>query len=75
MRERIEEVLEQYVRPRLAMHAGGIEFVNFNEASGVLSLRFSGMCRGCPMSQMTLKLGVEALMKERLPEVTSVEAV
>ncbi len=67
-------VLED-VRPMLRLHAGGVEFVGFNAATGVVSVRLQGTCRGCVLADLTLKSGIEALMKERVEGVTSVEAV
>lgn len=74
MNERIEELLEM-VRPRLAIHGGNVDFVNFNEESGVVQVRLQGACRGCPLSQLTLKAGIEALIVAELPEVKEVQAV
>lgn len=74
MNERIEELLEM-VRPRLAMHGGNVDFVDFNEESGVVQVRLQGACRGCPLSQLTLKAGIEALIVAELPEVKEVQAV
>ncbi len=72
MREEIEKTLEE-IRPMLALHAGNIEFVGF--ADGVVQVRLLGTCRGCPLSQLTLKAGVEELLKEKVPGVQAVEAV
>ncbi len=74
LREKIESALEQFVRPMLAFHGGSIEFVSFDEPTGVLTLRFLGMCHGCALSQITLKSGIEAVMQDVCPFVTSVEA-
>lgn len=74
MNERIEELLEM-VRPRLAIHGGNVEFVDFDEDSGVVRVRMQGACKGCPLSQLTLKAGIEALIVAELPEVKEVEAV
>ncbi len=74
MKEKIEQCLDM-VRPRLAMHGGNVEFVDWNEVDGVVSVKFIGGCEGCPMSQLTLKMGVEAVMCEWLPEVKEVRAV
>jgi len=72
MREEIEKTLEE-IRPMLALHAGNIEFIGF--AEGVVKVRFLGTCRGCPLSQLTLKAGVEELLKAKVPGVQAVEAV
>lgn len=74
MQQKIEQCLEM-VRPRLAMHGGNVEFVGWNEDSGVVEVRFSGGCQGCPLSQMTLKMGIEAVIREWIPEVSEVVAV
>lgn len=70
--EKIEQALEE-IRPMLARHLGNIEFVKFEE--GVVYVRFLGTCHGCPLSQLTLKAGVEEVLKSKVPEVASVEAV
>ena len=72
MTDKIEKVLEE-IRPMLALHAGNIEFVGFHE--GVARVRLLGTCHGCPLSQLTLKAGVEELLKEKVPGVEAVEAV
>ena len=69
---RIEEALAQ-IRPMLARHLGDIEFVKFEE--GTVYVRMLGMCHGCPLSQLTLKAGVEDLLRSQIAEVKSVEAV
>lgn len=57
----------------LALHAGNIEFVGLED--GVVRVRLLGTCHGCPLSSLTLKAGVEELLKERVPGVRGVEAV
>lgn len=71
MREKVEAVLEQ-IRPHLQADGGDVELVDVND--GVVTVRLTGACHGCPMSQMTLKNGVERVIKENLPEIKSVEA-
>lgn len=71
MRERIEEALKE-IRPMLQADGGDVEFIDFKD--GVVSVRLKGTCAGCPMSQMTLKNGIERLLKSRIPEVKSVES-
>lgn len=71
MREKIEQVLEQ-IRPHLQADGGDVELVDVND--GVVTVRLTGACHGCPMSQMTLKNGVERVIKENIPEVKSVES-
>jgi Fe-S cluster biogenesis protein NfuA len=72
MKERVEVVLEE-IRPALQADGGDVELVNVTE--GVVKVRLKGACSGCPMSTMTLKQGIERLLKERLPEVKEVVAV
>lgn len=70
--DNIEKALEE-IRPMLAMHLGGIEFVKFE--GGVVYVKLLGTCQGCPLAQLTLKAGVEELVKQRVIEVERVEAV
>ena len=72
MRERVEEALKK-IRPALEADGGGIELVDV--VDGVVRVRLEGACKGCPGAQMTLKMGVERVLKEEIPEVKSVEAV
>jgi Fe-S cluster biogenesis protein NfuA len=71
MRERIEKALET-IRPALQRDGGDIELVDV--VDGVVKVRLKGACGGCPMSQMTLKMGVEKALKQQVPEVKRVEA-
>ena len=73
LKEQVEEVLKK-VRPNLQAHGGDVELVDVSE-DGVVSVRLQGQCKGCPMAQQTLKLGIEAILKEELTEVQAVEAV
>jgi Fe-S cluster biogenesis protein NfuA len=73
IRSRIEAVLD-VVRETLARHGGGIDFVDYDGTSGCLSLRFTGMCAGCPMAGETLACIVEEAMIV-IPEVRRVTAV
>ncbi|MGR3218705.1 MAG: NifU family protein [Candidatus Anammoxibacter sp.] len=73
MRERVEKALED-IRPALQADGGDIELVDIEE-NGVVKVRLTGACGSCPSALMTLKHGVEAKLKEVIPEVTSVEAV
>ncbi len=74
MKEKVEEALE-FIRPALQNDGGDIELVGVDEGSGVVTVRLTGACGGCPMSQMTLKMGVERILKESVPEVVAVESV
>ena len=73
MKEQIEQALDK-IRPALQRDGGDIELVDVEE-DGVVKVRLTGACSGCPMSQMTLKQGVERIVKQLVPEVKTVEAV
>lgn len=73
MREKVEAALEK-VRPHLQADGGDIELVEVGE-DGVVKVRLTGACKGCPMSQQTLKHGVEKVLIKMVPEVTAVESV
>lgn len=73
MRERVEEALEQ-IRPTLRADGGDVELVDVTD-DGVVRVRLIGACGGCPMAALTLKEGIERLLKEEVPEVQAVEAV
>lgn len=70
MREKVQEVLE-LVRPALQADGGDVELVDVAE-DGVVSVRLKGACGSCPMSTMTLKMGIEKTLKEKIPGVKSV---
>lgn len=67
----IKDLLETYVSPAVAAHGGEVNFHSYN--NGVVILEMSGACSGCAGSTMTLKMGVENLLVESIPEVESVE--
>ena len=71
--EKVKDVIET-IRPMLKAHGGDIEFVSISEDNAV-SVRLQGACSGCPSAAMTMKTGVERLIKENIPEVTEVIAV
>lgn len=73
MRERVEAVLDK-VRPMLQSDGGNVELVDVTD-SGIVQVRLVGACKGCPMSQMTLKNGIERIVLKEIPEVKGVEAV
>ena len=72
MKERVLEVIEK-IRPMLKADGGDVELIDVGE-DGVVKVRLQGACAGCPMSQMTLKNGIERLLKKEIPEVKSVES-
>lgn len=73
MREKVEEVLAK-IRPQLQADGGDVELVDVTEQN-IVQVKLQGACAGCPMSQMTLKNGIERLMKQEIPEIKAVESV
>jgi Fe-S cluster biogenesis protein NfuA len=73
MKERVAEALEK-VRPSLQADGGDVELIEVTE-DGIVKLKLTGACRGCPMSQMTLKLGIEKALKQAIPEIKEVQSV
>ena len=73
MREKVEKTLAQ-VRVALQEDGGDVELVDV-DSEGVVKVRLKGACAGCPMSTMTLKNGIERVLKEQIPEVKEVVAV
>jgi Fe-S cluster biogenesis protein NfuA len=71
-KEKVQEALNK-IRPQLQADGGDVVLVDIND-SGVVKVRLTGACGGCPMSQMTLKMGIEKYLKQQIPEVTSVES-
>ncbi len=72
MKEAVEKALAK-IRPMLQRDGGDVELVEVD--NGVVKVRLTGACKGCPMSQMTLKNGIERLLKQEVPGLTAVEAV
>lgn len=73
LKDEIQAALD-LVRPQLQADGGDAEIVEITE-DGIVKLRLKGACGGCPMSQMTLKMGIERILKEKVPAVKSVESV
>ncbi|ACV68695.1 NifU family protein [Desulfohalobium retbaense] len=73
MREKIEAALDK-VRPVLQADGGDIELVEITD-NNIVRVRLQGACKGCPMSQMTLKNGVERVLLKEVPEIKGVESV
>ncbi|KAJ2243069.1 hypothetical protein GGH97_003689 [Coemansia sp. RSA 475] len=71
----IKELLESRVRPAIQEDGGDLDFVSFNEGTGVVKIKLRGACRGCASSSVTLKHGVEGMLSYYIPEVTGVEDV
>jgi Fe-S cluster biogenesis protein NfuA len=72
MQEKVTEILDK-IRPYLQRDGGDLELVEVND--GTVKVRLTGACAGCPMSTMTLKMGIEKVLKEQVPEVKEVVAV
>ncbi len=72
MKEKVEAALEE-IRPTLQADGGDVELVGVDE--GIVSVKLTGACAGCPMSTMTLKMGIERVLRGRIPEVKEVISV
>jgi len=72
LKERVESALNK-VRPSLQADGGDVQLIDVDE-QGVVKVKLTGACGGCPMSQMTLKMGIEKILKQNVPEVTRVES-
>ncbi|MFW6005555.1 MAG: NifU family protein [Desulfonatronovibrionaceae bacterium] len=72
MKERVMEVLDK-IRPSLQADGGDVELVDVDD-KGIVKVRLTGACKGCPMSQMTLKNGIERLLLKEIPELKGVES-
>jgi Fe-S cluster biogenesis protein NfuA len=70
--KRIKELLENYVKPAVEMDGGAIQFLSYE--NGTVNLMMQGRCSGCPSSMITLKAGIEGMMKRMIPEVKEVVA-
>lgn len=71
-REKVERAIEE-IRPNLRADGGDIELVDVDK--GIAKVKLKGACVGCPMSTMTIKMGVETFLKRKVPEITKVETV
>jgi Fe-S cluster biogenesis protein NfuA len=71
-KEKVEGVLDK-IRPSLLADGGDVELVDIND--GTVTLKLTGACAGCPFSTMTLKMGIEKILKKEIPEVKEVVAV
>ncbi|MEE4355100.1 MAG: NifU family protein [Desulfococcaceae bacterium] len=72
MKEKVQTALNK-IRPALQRDGGDVELVDISE-DGIVKVRLQGACKGCPMSQMTLKNGIERVLMQEVPEVKSVES-
>ena len=73
LKEKVESALEK-VRPSLQADGGDVQLIDVDD-DGVVKVTLQGACAGCPMSQMTLKMGIEKILKQNVPEVTGVVSV
>jgi len=74
MKDKIDKVLNK-IRPMISRDGGGLELIDFDGLNGVVKVKMTGACRGCPMANITLKAGIEALLLQEVPEVKEVIAV
>ncbi|MBA7539179.1 Fe/S biogenesis protein NfuA [subsurface metagenome] len=72
MRDKVEAVLDK-IRPSLMADGGNVELISVND--GVVKVRLTGACGGCPMSTLTLKMGIERIVKQEIPEIKEVIAI
>jgi len=72
IKKRVQEVIEK-IRPHLQMDGGDVALVGVED--NVVKVELQGRCKGCPMSQITLQMGIERTIKEQIPEIEKVEAV
>ncbi len=72
MEDKIKEVLEE-IRPTLQRDGGDLEYVGY--ADGKVQIKLTGACQGCPFATVTTKNGIERLLKDRIPEISEVEAI
>ena len=73
MKEKVQKIIDE-IRPALQADGGNIELIGVGE-DGVVKVRLMGACGSCPMSQLTLKRGVEARLKAKIPEIKEVVSV
>jgi len=73
VKEKVQKALNE-IRPQMQADGGDIELIDVTD-EGVVKVRLVGACSGCPGAQMTLQMGVERVLKARVPEVKAVEAV
>ena len=72
LKQKIEKTIEEIINPRLTMHSGGIELISVDEEKAIATIKFSGMCVGCPMAGMTFDGLVEAELMNEIPELKGV---
>lgn len=73
LKEKVENALDK-IRPSLQADGGDVELIDVDD-EGVVKVRLQGACAGCPMSTMTLKMGIEKILKRNVPEIIRVESI
>lgn len=73
MKEKVQEVINE-IRPNLQADGGDIDLIDVTD-DGIVKVKLRGACSGCPGAAMTLKMGVERILKQRIPQVTGIENV
>jgi Fe-S cluster biogenesis protein NfuA len=73
LRDRVEEALDG-IRPALQADGGDVELVDIDEENGIVTVQLQGACSGCPSAQITLAMGVERAIKEKVPEIKEVRS-
>jgi Fe-S cluster biogenesis protein NfuA len=73
LKDQVKKILKD-IRPALQKDGGDVEFVDVTD-EGIVKIRLKGACKGCPMSEITLKMGIEKILKDKIDKVNSVEAV
>jgi Fe-S cluster biogenesis protein NfuA len=74
VREQVEKALD-LIRPALQADGGNVELVDVDEEAKIVKVKLTGACGSCPMSQMTLRMGVERVLREEIPDIAEVVAV
>lgn len=74
LRESVEHAIDE-IRPALQVDGGDCEIVDLDEGQGTVSIRLVGACGGCPMSTLTLKAGIERIVRERVPAIRTVQTI
>jgi len=73
MKEKVQKAID-LIRPSLQADGGDVELVDVS-VDGIVKVKLTGACHGCPMSQMTLKMGIEKIIKEKVPDIKEVVSV
>jgi len=74
MKEEVQKVIDE-IRPMLQADGGDVELVDVEDDTGVVKVKLKGACSGCPSAQITLQMGIERALKEKVPGVTKIEEV